>query len=166
MDETNHPRRRAAMEYYTTVEASPTQFVVDDYDQHLRSERLPLTIYYLDDCQEDFVLLRQGFRRSGYPVALTYFSSQEKFKEACLQKAPDLAITDMRMPGEDGIAISKWHQANKIKCPIVILSGGKDNTEIPRELDHGVYMFKPFLLDGYVALAELLVQAYGSPIPA
>jgi two-component system, NtrC family, nitrogen regulation response regulator GlnG len=132
-------------------------------DKPMDPYQLLMVIYYLDDCKDDYYLLKKAFQMRGHNVDLRYFSDPTKFKAEILKNrsAIDLILTDMNMPGENGLDIIDWYCDEYLQIPIAILSGGRDQTEVPRLLRAGVYLFKPFLLDHYKQLADDLVNSYG-----
>lgn len=120
-----------------------------------------MRIYYLDDSSDDFMLLRAGFKRSGYSVTLIHFLDPDEFKESIVSFPPDLAITDLKMPKISGLEIVKWHFDSKIKTPLIVLSGGRIEAEVREVVRHEVsYMFKPSSLERYSALAFEIMRSF------
>lgn len=61
------------------------------------------------------------------------------------ETAPDIVITDMSMPGMDGIGLIKETSARGVDCAVVVLSGYKDFEYVKATLENGIhaYLLKP-----------------------
>lgn len=61
------------------------------------------------------------------------------------REKPDIIITDMRMPGMDGIALTNEISARGCDCAVIVLSGYKDFDYVKATLENGVhaYLLKP-----------------------
>ncbi|MGE0086149.1 MAG: response regulator [Desulfococcaceae bacterium] len=62
------------------------------------------------------------------------------------REPPDLLITDIRMPGMDGIALIKSVREHGIHCPVIAVSGDIDRKTTERLYESGCedYLEKPF----------------------
>lgn len=61
------------------------------------------------------------------------------------REKPDIVITDMRMPGMDGIALTNAISERGCDCAVIVLSGYKDFDYVKATLENGVhaYLLKP-----------------------
>lgn len=63
----------------------------------------------------------------------------------------DLVITDINLPGLDGISLLKWLQRNRPETRVVVISGNGSADSILRAMRGGAkdYLVKPFTLDEF-----------------
>jgi len=73
-----------------------------------------------------------------------------------LEHQPELVITDIRMPGLDGLALVEKMRAETDDTQVVVISGHSDFAYAKRALQLGVtdYLLKPFKLAELVVLIE------------
>ena len=81
-----------------------------------------------------------------------------------IREYPDLIITDVMMPGTDGIELTRQIKQNKhtMHIPLVILSAKNTNEEKIEGLDSGAdaYIGKPFNLNYLKAIVSRLIENY------
>ena len=77
----------------------------------------------------------------------------------------DLLITDLKMPGMDGLSVIREARRQSTQLPIVILTGYSTEASAIEAINLGVtgYLTKPFRLQRILAVAK---QALGLPPPA
>ena len=82
----------------------------------------------------------------GYQV--TTASGGEAAIDALRRKGFDLVITDLNMPGTDGIAVVKKAKGLHRDCRVMILTGSGDGTLVAKAIRFGAddYMLKPCTL--------------------
>jgi len=103
-----------------------------------------LRIVVADDMEEMCVCLQALLQHQGHQ-AFTVANGQQ-LVEACRALEPDLVITDVKMPGLDGIAAAEavnWHRPT----PIILVSGYDDEETLARVQTSYVmaYLVKPVL---------------------
>jgi FixJ family two-component response regulator len=80
------------------------------------------------------------------------FSSAEEFLQSGTLAVANCLITDVRMPGMDGIELQRRIRLERPELPVIFISAHQDDEARKRALDEGAtkFLYKPF--DG----AELL----------
>lgn len=99
-----------------------------------------------DDHSVRFVLAT-ALRDAGYQVQA--FDTGDAALAALADGAPDVLLTDVRMPGNDGLALLRqWHQV-KATAPVIVMSAFTDVTTTAAAYRLGAveYIAKPFDLD-------------------
>lgn len=80
---------------------------------------------------------------------------------------PDVVVTDIRMPGMNGLELIQVAKSIYPDLPFIILSGYPDFAYAQKALEYGVYRYllKPFDLDELTeCIRQLLVPPPGEPI--
>ena len=117
-------------------------------------------ILIIDDNTEILTLLRETL--SEYKVITA--TSGEEGLEMLKKGYPDLIITDVMMPGSDGIELTKQIKQNKhtMHIPLIILSAKNTNEEKIEGLESGAdaYLGKPFNLNYLKAIVARLIENY------
>lgn len=80
------------------------------------------TILVVDDEPMMRDVLRQMLEREGHQVLSA--SDGREGRTVCQNKRPDMIVTDIIMPGEDGLDMIDQIRANGYKAPILAISGG------------------------------------------
>ena len=75
-------------------------------------------ILFVDDEESIRLLYREEFKDRGYEVVLASdgYEALQKFDE----KAPDLLVIDIKMPGMDGIELLKKIRGKSSKVPVIL----------------------------------------------
>jgi two-component system response regulator MprA len=118
---------------------------------------IEMNILVVDDDLEILSLLRRGLIYEGYTVDTASEGTEALTKVR--EKAPDLVILDVMMPGLDGIEVSRRiRQAGNI--PIMMLTAKGMVTDRIAGLDGGAddYMVKPFSFDELLARIRALLR--------
>ncbi len=127
-------------------------------------DRLPVTadarrIWVVDDDRSVRFVLATALRDAGYEV--DGFDSAAAALRALDARgasglpAPDLIFTDVRMPGDDGLALLDTLKATCPQLPVIVMSAYTDVASTAGAFRGGAHEFlsKPFDLDDAVALA-------------
>lgn len=117
-------------------------------------------IWVVDDDHGVRFVLATALREAGHEV--TAFSSGEEARDALARlPAPALLFTDVRMPGEGGLALLEKLKAAHPALPVVVMSAYTDVASTAGAFRGGAYEFvsKPFDLDDAVALAARALGA-------
>jgi len=104
----------------------------------------PLTLLVVDDEADMLENLARILRRNRYTV-LTAASGQAAL--ALLERAaPDLIVTDLRMPGIDGLALLRHARRHVPRAPVVIITAYASDVaaQQAREAGAAAFLTKPF----------------------
>lgn len=116
------------------------------------------SILVIDDNTEILMLLRETL--SEYNVVTA--SNSEEGLEILKKEYPELIITDVMMPGTDGIELTRQIKQNKhtMHIPLIILSAKNTNEEKIEGLESGAdaYIGKPFNLNYLKAIVARLID--------
>lgn len=74
----------------------------------------------------------------GYKVMDTCSNGISAFNLITLH-APDVAILDINMPGQDGLDVAKKVQENKLKTKVILLTMHKEMTIFKKANEYGIY---------------------------
>ena len=111
-------------------------------------------IWVVDDDRSVRFVLATALRDAGY--AVDGFDSAASALEALdTRNAPDLLFTDVRMPGDDGLALLDKLKLAHPQLPVIVMSAYTDVASTAGAFRGGAHEFlsKPFDLDDAVALA-------------
>jgi two-component system OmpR family response regulator len=113
-------------------------------------------------------LLVKALRRAGYEVEHT--SRAEEALEQLHARKYDLLITDLMLPGMDGLKLIQQLRAEARSIPVLVLSSKGSVAERVEGLDLGAddYLAKPFAFDELLARVSSLLRRsrLGASLPA
>lgn len=101
-------------------------------------------IYLVDPDEKHRQKMARLFRHLGYKTSV--FGSAEEFLEALSEDALNgCVISEMRLPGRDGLELLKRVKAKKADLPVIILTDDPDVSRAVKALRHKAsdYMMKP-----------------------
>lgn len=115
-------------------------------------------IYVIDDDDAMRDSLNFLLDSSGYSVTL--FDDAQRFMEALPGLAFGCVVSDVRMPGIDGIELLKWMKAQHSPFPILIMTGHGDVPLAVEAMKLGAVDFleKPFEDDRLIAMIETAIR--------
>jgi two-component system nitrogen regulation response regulator GlnG len=119
----------------------------------------------VDDDRAVRFVLAEALRDAGYAVQ-AFESAQAALRAVEDEEAPDLVITDVRMPGLDGLAFLEALKARRPELPVIVMSAYTDIASTAGAFRGGAHEFlsKPFDLDEAVALvARALPESTTQP---
>ncbi|QSX79079.1 nitrogen regulation protein NR(I) [Agrilutibacter solisilvae] len=111
-------------------------------------------IWIVDDDRSVRFVLATALREAGYAVEA--FENAADARAALRSRTPpDLLFTDVRMPGEDGLALLEKLKASHPSLPVIVMSAYTDVASTAGAFRGGAHEFlsKPFDLNDAVALA-------------
>jgi FixJ family two-component response regulator len=81
---------------------------------------------------------------AGYAPML--FASAEEFLQSGMLGGATCLITDVRMPGMDGIELQRRIRLHRPKLPVIFISGHNDDETRQKAFDGGAidFLYKPF----------------------
>jgi excisionase family DNA binding protein len=131
-----------------------------DSGLNLANERPSILV--VDDDGAVRELLSKALTSAGYEVdgAADATSGLARLGE----KSYDLLITDLKMPGHDGLWLIREARVNQPGLPVIVITGYSSEATAIEAIDLGVsgYLIKPFRLPRILAATA---RALGEPIP-
>jgi DNA-binding response OmpR family regulator len=114
---------------------------------------LPLKVLVVEDDKELASFVRTGLQDEGFGVTLS-FDGSSGLRQAELHSF-DIIILDVMLPWLDGFEVTKRLRLQKVRTPILLLTGRDAAEDIVKGLDAGAddYLTKPF--DFEVLLARI-----------
>ncbi len=120
------------------------------------------TIIYIDDNPHAGLLVKLFLEKEGYRVKI--YDNTDRARNILEKQKIDLIITDLGLPGEDGLSFYKWLQSSDYhEIPVLIASGhafGVDN-ELSRLKD--IFVEKPILFPKLVERIRKIFDGGSSP---
>ena len=112
--------------------------------EHVKSDKKPKRLLIIDDEQGVLDSLDQYFSATGYHVELA--DSGESAILSLQNKAFDVVVTDVAMPGMDGLAVLQWLQHNRPDTPCIMITGVGTIDHAVEAMRSGAfhYLSKPF----------------------
>ena len=99
------------------------------------------------------------FRGEGYEVAVA--SSGRTALEALEREKPDLVLSDIRMPGADGLEVLSRARDVDPELPVILMTAQASLQSAMRAVNEGAYYYlqKPFANDELLAICRRAVEA-------
>lgn len=99
---------------------------------------------------------------TGANIACTSFDSANDVLAALAEKSPDVLISDIRMPGIDGLTLLQQIKQHHSLLPVIIMTAHSDLDAAVSAYQFGAfdYLPKPFDIDEAVALVERAISHY------
>jgi len=103
--------------------------------------------------------LRILFKGEGYEVAVA--SSGRAALESLERERPDLVLSDIRMPGADGLEVLKRARDIDAELPVILMTAQASLQSAMRAVNEGAYYYlqKPFSNDELLAICRRAVEA-------
>ena len=122
-------------------------------------------IWLVDDDRGVRFVLAEALRDAG--LGVREFGDAESLRAALRDEHPALVVTDVRMPGEDGLALLVDLQQRAIG-PVIVMSAYTDVATTAAAYRAGAvdYLAKPFDLDQAVAAVQRALDSVATPTPA
>jgi len=114
-------------------------------------------IWVIDDDKSIRWVLEKALRQAGMEVSS--FASASGVLETLRERQPDALVTDIRMPGIDGLELLNAIQAEHPNLPVIIMTAHSDLDSAVAAYQGGAfeYLPKPFDVDEAVALVRRAV---------
>lgn len=115
-------------------------------------------LWVLDDDPSIRWVLEKTFNDTEFQVRC--FSETEQVYKAFAEDAPDVLLSDIRMPGDDGLTLLKKMTRERPDLPVVIMTAHSDLDTAVNVFKGGAfeYLAKPFDLDDAVATVRKAYQ--------
>lgn len=121
------------------------------------------SIWIVDDDKSIRWVLEKALQQAGF--ATRVFVSAEAVLAAFRQSRPSLLMTDIRMPGTDGLALLREVQTLHDHLPVIVMTAHADLDSAVKSYQGGAfeYLPKPFDLDEAVALVRRALTRRTAP---
>ncbi len=115
-------------------------------------------IWVIDDDRSIRWVLEKALQKVGMEV--TCFESGSRIPELLRQQQPDALITDIRMPGTDGLELLDMIHLSHPELPVIIMTAHSDLDSAVSAYQGGAfeYMPKPFDVDEAVAIVKRAID--------
>lgn len=109
-------------------------------------------VWVVDDERSIRWVLEKALTQNGWQV--TCFESAEAVIEAMAFSTPQVVITDIRMPGIDGLELLEQLQATHEEIPVIVMTAHSDLDSAVSSIQSGAfeYLPKPFEVDEAIAV--------------
>jgi len=116
-------------------------------------------VWIVDDDDSVRWVLEKAMQRAG--MAVRGYADPLTALDALATERPDVMITDIRMPGMDGLEFSRQIGAMNIDLPIIVITAHTDLDSAVAAYQSGAfeYLPKPFDVDDAVALVNRAAEA-------
>ncbi len=126
----------------------------------------PASLLVVDDETELLSLLGEYFHRQGLRVWTAPDAASARAIVAA--QAPQVAVIDVNMPGEDGLSLARWLRVEHPGIGILMLSAASETIDRIVGLEVGAddYVAKPFDLRELLARVKALLRRMREQAPA
>ncbi|HEX5460157.1 MAG TPA: nitrogen regulation protein NR(I) [Steroidobacteraceae bacterium] len=120
-----------------------------------------LRVWLVDDDASIRWVLERALRNDG--MTPRAFEAAEPALEALRREAPDVLITDIRMPGQSGLTLLRRIRDTRPALPVIVMTAHSDLGSAVSAYEGGAfeYLPKPFDIDQAVALVRRAASAAG-----
>jgi len=122
---------------------------------------LPLNVWVVDDDAAVRWVLDKALSAAG--MATRTFERAEPFLAALKEQRPDVVVTDVRMPGTDGMELMRRIELSGLSLPVIVITAHADLDSAVAAYRGGAfeYLPKPFDVDEAVALVWRAARSTG-----
>ena len=115
-------------------------------------------IWVIDDDRSIRWVLERALNRAG--IRVTCFTAAGEALEALERETPDALLTDIRMPGMDGLELLSRLQRDHPQLPVIIMTAHSDLESAVSAYQGGAfeYLPKPFDVDDAISLVRRACQ--------
>ena len=123
-----------------------------------------LLTWIVDDDAAVRWVLEKALQADG--IGTQSFETADALLQAFAGQKPDVLITDIRMPGMDGLEMMQRLQADDPKMPVIVMTAHADLDSAVSAYQAGAfeYLPKPFDVDEAVALVRRAARVAGGPV--
>tara|TARA_B100000579_G_scaffold432771_1_gene450238 strand:- start:1900 stop:3312 length:1413 start_codon:yes stop_codon:yes gene_type:complete len=111
-------------------------------------------VFVIDDDKSIRWILEKAFTKAGYDV--NCYENTENIKKNIIKHAPNIIISDIRMPGESGLEMLENVRREFPRIPIIIMTAFSDLESTVSSLQKGAYDYitKPFDIKEMISSVE------------
>ena len=112
------------------------------------------TVWIVDDDRSIRWVLERALQQAGMEAAC--FDSGDAALDELQRRSPDVLISDIRMPGTDGLELLSLVQAEHPRLPVIIMTAHSDLDSAVSSYQSGAfeYLPKPFDVDEAVSVVD------------
>ena len=123
----------------------------------------PLDVWVVDDDESIRWVLQKSLTRDGMHVQV--FPGSAELLDALTDETPDVLLSDIRMPGVNGLELMERVRAARPQLPVIIMTAHSDLDAAVASYKGGAfeYLPKPFDVDSVSALVRRAAQKRESP---
>lgn len=127
----------------------------------MRSNLQALSVLLVDDIAEVRAILARAVEGMGYRVRQA--AESERATEVCEQEMPDIVLTDIRLPGTNGLTLTQRIRQRWPECPVIVMTGHSDEDSAIAALKSGAcdYLKKPIHLTDLKAALDGVAHILG-----
>ncbi len=120
-------------------------------------------VWVVDDDPSLRWVMSEALRQAGH--APQDFNSIEEVLAALKDGTPDVLITDIHLPGEDGLELLRGLRISCPRLPVVVVTAHSDLQTAVAAYQGGAfeYLAKPFDVDEFTAVVARALQTFVSP---
>ena len=109
-------------------------------------------VWIVDDDKSIRWVLEKALSREAFQVLS--FDNPDRFLERFAVDAPDVIISDIRMPGRDGISLLEEIKRRTPRIPVIVMTAYSDLNRAVSAFQGGAfeYLSKPFDVDEIIGL--------------
>ena len=114
----------------------------------------PVRVWIVDDDRSIRWVLERAFRNEG--MQAQSFENADGVIEALRKQSPDVIMTDIRMPGDDGLVLLQRIREHDPEMPVIVITAHSDLDSAVQAYEGGAfeYLPKPFDVDDAVELVR------------
>lgn len=124
---------------------------------------MPHEVWVIDDDQSIRWVLDKALKKAGFKVHCFADAAEAEF--LLRRQTPEVLITDIRMPGIDGIELLRRLRTSHPDLPVIVITAHSDLDSAVASLHGGAfeYLPKPFDLDEVVQVVRRAMQSRNIP---
>jgi two-component system nitrogen regulation response regulator GlnG len=120
----------------------------------------PEHVWVVDDDSSIRWVLERTFKKAGMKVKV--FEAASEILAALQKIQPEVILTDIRMPGMDGLSLLERVQTDYPDLPVIVITAHSDMDSTISSFEQGAfeYLPKPFDIDDVLELVRKACQTY------
>jgi two-component system C4-dicarboxylate transport response regulator DctD len=120
--------------------------------------KAPLSVVLVEDDPNVRLGCEQAMQLAG--ISVDAFATAEEAQRRLSADYPGIVVTDMRLPGMDGMALLRWVHALSPDLPVIMITGHGDVTLAVEAMRSGAYDFmqKPFSTNDLVDVVRRALE--------
>ncbi len=115
-------------------------------------------VWIVDDDKSIRWVLEKALNKAGFDIES--FDNGDSLLEKLRDTQPDAIISDIRMPGKDGLEVLNLVSESYPQIPVIIITAHSDLSSAVKSYEHGAfeYLPKPFDVNDAIEVAERAVK--------